>query len=237
LFSQDVSAGFEGFKDLPYNKDEKLVFDISYFGVSGGTSVLEVVGIEKVNGRDAYHVVSTAKTNRFFSRFFKVRDVIETFIDTQNHYTLGMKIDQHEGNHKRKSEIIFDQENNKSIILKKDKRKIVYDIAERVQDSLSSLFYLRQQNLEVGKDIVFDAFASRRSWQLIIKVLKKERVKVKAGIFNTILVKPILKYNDVFINKGDVYIWLSDDHRKIPVMMKSKIIIGAITAELISGTF
>jgi hypothetical protein len=236
-FLNDVSFASDEAGKSPFNINEKLVFDISYFGVSGGTAVLEVVGIEKVGDRDAYHVISTAKTNEFFSRFYTVLDIIQTYIDTENYYPLRMKINQHEGDHKKKSEIIFDQENNKAIELKKYNKKIVYDIVENVQDSLSSLFYIRLLELKVGEDVVFDAYASRRSWQLTIKVLKKERIKVEAGAFNTILVKPILKYNDVFVNKGDVYIWLSDDFRKIPVKMKSKVAIGAFTAELISQSY
>jgi len=223
-------------RDVPYSVNERLMFDVSYFGVVGGTTELRVNGIEKINGRDAYHITSTALTNDFFSKFYKVRDVIETFIDTESHLPLRLKVDQHEGKKKNKSVTDFDQDNNKAILLKNYNRKTVYNIVKNVQDSLSSLFYVRQQELTVGKDIVFDAFAGRKSWQLIIKVLKKETVSVAAGTFETVLVKPILKYNDVFINKGDVYIWLSDDERKIPVMMKSKIIIGAFTAELKSAT-
>lgn len=233
LFSGVSHAGRKPVKP-PYKKNEKLVFDVSYFGVVGGTAVLEVAGLKKVGGREAYHIISTARTNEFFSKVYYVRDIIQTYIDKEHLYPLRMKINQHEGDKKRKAEILFDQENKKAIEVKDKNRKVVYNMVGNVQDSLSSLFYIRTMDLKVGKDIVFDAYASRKSWQLIIKVLKKETIKVAAGTFKTVLVKPILKYNDVFINKGDVYIWLSDDEKKIPVKMKSKIVIGAFTAELTS---
>jgi len=218
--------------DVPYDINERLEFDISYFGVIGGTTVLEVKGINKVGERDAYHVVSTARTNDFFDKVYRVRDVIETYIDTEKLYSLKLKINQNEGKSKSRDNIIFDQENHKAIHLKKHGRKTVYNMIQRVQDSLSSVFYVRTRDLKVGEDIVFNTYASRKSWKLIVKVLKRETVKVAAGTFKTVLVKPILKYNDVFINKGDVYIWLSDDDRKIPVKLKSKVIVGAFTAEL-----
>ncbi len=229
----NVHAEGSALKNNAYKVGDKLTFEISYFGAVGGTAKLTVVDIQKVNGRDAYHIVSVAKTTKLFSRFYYVRDVIETFIDTKDFYSVGMKIDQHEGKSKKKSEVIFDHKNSKAIIIKENNRKVVYDIVNGVQDSLSSLFYVRLNDLEVGKDLVFDTYASRKNWQLVVKVLKKERIKVKAGTFNTIKVKPLLKYNDVFINKGDVFIWLTDDERKIPVKMKSKIVIGSITSELI----
>lgn len=232
LFPLDPSKENKAGSTLPYGVNERLVFDASYFAIEGGTVVLEVAGIEKVGGRDAYHIVSTAKTTKFFSRIYEVNDVIESFIDKEKQNSLKIKIDQHEGSTKKKGEIIFDQEHNKAIIPKERNKKIVYDIVENVQDSLSSLFHVRRQKLEVGKDIVFDTYASRKNWQLVVQVLKKERIKVKAGTFNTILVKPLLKYNDVFINKGDVYVWLTDDEKKMPVKMKSEIIIGSISVEL-----
>lgn len=230
-----VSAA--GKRIMPYKVNERLEFDVSYFGVVGGTTALEVKGIKEVNGRDAYHVVSTARTNKFFSKFFKVRDKIETYIDVKRLNSLKLKIDQREGKHKKKAEVYFDQENQKAIHIKKHNRKIVYNTLKNVQDSLSSLFYIRTKELKVGKDITFNTYASRKSWKLIIKVLKKETIEVKAGTFKTVLIQPLLKHNDVFVNKGDVYIWLSDDVKKIPVKMKSKLIIGAFTAELTKRTY
>ncbi|MBI5756229.1 MAG: DUF3108 domain-containing protein, partial [Nitrospirae bacterium] len=53
------------------------------------------------------------------------------------------------------------------------------------------------------------------------------------GVFNTIQIKPILKFEGIFQRKGDVYIWLTDDNRKMPVKMRSKILIGSISADLV----
>jgi hypothetical protein len=70
-----------------------------------------------------------------------------------------------------------------------------------------------------------------------VQVLKKERVSVPAGTFDTVVVKPILKSEGIFLRKGDVYIWLTDDDKKIPVKMKSKVKVGAINAVLVGGTY
>ena len=47
-----------------------------------------------------------------------------------------------------------------------------------------------------------------------------------------ISLEPILKEEGVFKQKGSLRIWLTDDERKIPVQMKSKVLVGHITAEL-----
>ncbi len=61
---------------------------------------------------------------------------------------------------------------------------------------------------------------------------KKERVKVDAGEFDCVVVDPILRATGLFKSKGRLLVWLTDDERKLPVQMKSKIFIGYITAEL-----
>ncbi len=51
------------------------------------------------------------------------------------------------------------------------------------------------------------------------------------------MVKPLLKSEGIFMRKGDVYIWLTDDDRKIPVKMKSKVKVGAVNAVLKGGIY
>ncbi|HZX48598.1 MAG TPA: DUF3108 domain-containing protein, partial [Nitrospirota bacterium] len=53
-----------------------------------------------------------------------------------------------------------------------------------------------------------------------------------AGTFDTIKVKTLIKFEGLFVNKGEVFIWFTDDEVKIPVKMESKIKVGTITALL-----
>jgi Protein of unknown function (DUF3108) len=57
-------------------------------------------------------------------------------------------------------------------------------------------------------------------------------VKTPAGKFATIKVRIFPKYEGVFMNKGEIFIWLTDDSRKVPVLMKSTIAIGSIVSTL-----
>jgi hypothetical protein len=57
-------------------------------------------------------------------------------------------------------------------------------------------------------------------------------VRTPAGDFSTIKVKTRPLYEGVFLNKGEVHIWLTDDRRKVPVLMKSKIKAGSFVFTL-----
>ncbi len=39
------------------------------------------------------------------------------------------------------------------------------------------------------------------------------------------------------MKKGEIHIWLTDDEKKIPVMMKSKVKIGSFVAKLAEGAY
>jgi hypothetical protein len=60
-------------------------------------------------------------------------------------------------------------------------------------------------------------------------------VQVLAGGFDCLVIQPLLKFQSVFQQKGDVLIWISDDERRLPVKITSKIAIGSINIELQSA--
>jgi hypothetical protein len=89
----------------------------------------------------------------------------------------------------------------------------------------------------VGKSVYVDVFDSRKLWNVEVQVLRRERIKTKLGEFDTLVIKPLMKSEGIFNRKGDVYIWLTDDKKRIPVKLESKVPIGSITATLTGGTF
>jgi len=101
-----------------------------------------------------------------------------------------------------------------------------------VQDVLSALYFIRTQKLIVGQPISVDNYSDNKLYPLEVKVHKKERIEVPAGEFDCVVVEPILKAAGIFEHKGRLWVWLTDDERHVPVLMKSKIIIGSIVAEL-----
>jgi hypothetical protein len=47
------------------------------------------------------------------------------------------------------------------------------------------------------------------------------------------VIKPLMKSEGIFYRKGDIIIWLTDDMKRIPVMVQTKVKIGHITATLV----
>jgi hypothetical protein len=224
------TISFEGFREIENNAfglGEKLVFSISYGPINAGTAVMEISRIVQLNQRDCYHVISTAKSNKFFSSFFKVEDRVESFIDVKGIFS--WKFEQHlrEGHYRADRFADYDQIRH---IATTNKGQM--EVPPYVQDVLSALYYVRTQDLEVGRPLYVDNHSGRKLYPLEVKVHRRERVKVPAGSFDCFVVEPILKAGGMFKHKGRVWVWLTTDERKMPVLMKSKVIVGSIDAKL-----
>ncbi len=232
LFSPAVSSAF--------NVPEKLVFDLTWTGVKAGTAVLEVVD-EKENLR----VISTASSANWVSVFYTVEDRVEAlltkekagaFIGQPKNFRLKIR----EGKHRRDKEIIFDQVKHTAVYidhLAKNKERKEYPVHENVFDPLSVLYYVRTMKLEVGKSSYVDIFDSKKLWNVEIQVLRKEKISTILGEVQTIVIKPLMKSEGIFNRKGEMLIWLTDDKKRIPVKMQTKVVVGAITATLVSGVY
>ena len=238
LFFATAGASPEREKELkpsvPFWAGERLTYEISWFGIDSGKAVMEVKEKLQMGEREVYHIVSTAQSNDFISFFYPVDDKVESFVDAEGLYSYNIQVHQREGKRVREKSIVFDQVNHRAVQTKQNEKQ-TFDIPPRVQDSLSSLYFFRtKEGLKVGKSVFINVHESEKNWELEVKVLAKEKVTTPVGTFDTLKVQAFVHYEGLFMDKGDVFIWFTDDEKKIPVLVKGKIKIGSITATLIS---
>ena len=60
----------------------------------------------------------------------------------------------------------------------------------------------------------------------------RETVEVGAGTFDCFAIEPVIREGGIFTAKGRLTIWVSADDRRIPVKMRTKVVVGSITASL-----
>jgi hypothetical protein len=99
-------------------------------------------------------------------------------------------------------------------------------------DEASFLFFLRSIPLEVGQTYTFDRYFKPERNPVTVVVERTEQVKVPAGTFNTIVVRPIIKTSGIFGEGGRAEVWFTDDSTRTLVQLKSKLKFGSLNLYL-----
>jgi hypothetical protein len=217
-------------KNTAFKEGEKLTFDVKYGFVTAGIATMQIPKIKRISGRDAYHVNFEVNTVPSFDIFYKVRDRYETYIDVEGIFPWRFEQHIREGKYSRDFSAFFDQRKGKA-----KTRDGEYDIPKYVLDIVSAFYYARTldySNLNVDDRIPLQNFYKNKVYDLDVKYLGRETIEVPAGKFDCIIVEPLVKEGGLFKNEGSIIIWLTDDEVKMPVRVKTKVVVGAIDADL-----
>ncbi|MBI5097896.1 MAG: DUF3108 domain-containing protein [Nitrospirae bacterium] len=216
--------------------NKRFVYYIYWSGIRGGTAVMDY------ETTPSGFIISTRATSApIISIFYKVDDFAESTIYPDG-YPERFIMKTQEGRHKRDKATYFepriDNKPQKVIYHNNlEDEKIEFLLNKPAHDPLSAFNAMTKMSLEAGHSEFIDIFDSKKVWHTEVLVLRKEKVRVQSREFNTILVKPLMKSEGIFRRTGDMFIWVTDDDRKIPVLFKSKAVIGTFTVELAEGDF
>ena len=222
---------------------EKLTFIVRYGVVKAGEATMTVEEIVPIGDRSAYKIISTAKSAKTFDLIFKVRDRVESWVDTQGIFSWKFNKMLREGSYKFDLLVDYEQymgiANVQSIryhdhepLEVKKREQFTMNIPPYVLDILASFYYVRTQDMQVGMPFYLTNHDNKKVYDLKVIVQKKEIIEVRAGKFRCIIVQPVLMGEAIFKQKGELWVWLSDDQYKIPIQMKSAVFVGSITTEL-----
>jgi hypothetical protein len=101
-----------------------------------------------------------------------------------------------------------------------------------VQDVLSALTYIRTRPLEVGGEVAVDANSGGVTWPLVVRVRRRESIRVPAGRFQCLRLEPVLAGEGIFQAKGRLEVWVTEDIPHVPVLLRSKVKVGSFDAEM-----
>jgi len=225
-------------KDFPFHVGEKMTFQVKWGYILAGGATIELLPLTKINDKDSYHLLFTAHTSEFVDVFYKVRDRIESYTDiTMSHSLRYFK--SHEGRSKKDINVDFDWDKKQAQYSKlgKGANNAPISILPGTFDPLSVFFAFRMYDLNEKKEIKIPVTDGKKMALGKVNVIQREVIKVNGNEYDTFLVEPELgDLGGVFEKSKDakLQIWVTADNRRIPVRIKSKVIVGSFVAELTS---
>src|SRR4051812_3675828 len=208
----------------PFKVGERLTYQAKVNFMNAGTATMSVEGIEDVRGHPTYHTIFNVKGRVLF---FHVDDHYESWFDTTT--LVSLKHVQHIDETKYQTDKNYEFFPERRVYVRNGEEKP--SVAEPLDEG-SFVYFMRSVPLEVGKTYEFNRYYNAERNPVIIKVDRRERVKVPAGEFDALVLRPTIKSKGLFGENGEAEVWLADDSARTLLKLKSKLPVGTLYLEL-----
>jgi hypothetical protein len=222
----------------PFSPGEKLKYQLRWGNIPAGEIELQVKPIETINGTNAYHFVMTTRSSGLVDIFFKLRERIDAYTDTQMVHSVLYKKRQTEGEHKRDERIEFDWVNNRAQYTNFDKKHPPIEVSPSTLDPLSAFYFTRvaidHENSQMNRSVT----DGKKIFMGHAKIVQRETITLSNGkTYDTFCLAPDMGlFGGVFeeSKEAKLHVWVTADDKRIPVRIKSKVKVGHFIGELIS---
>jgi hypothetical protein len=185
---------------------------------------------------DRERLYATAGTSGALNLLFHVDDRFQSVFDRQHGCTREFDKQTVEGRRQINATLKMDYGQSRAYL---DQKNLVNGQTKHVEspirgcltDLLTGIFYASSQQMVLGHNFVVPVFDAQRTIPVTMKVEAREEVKTPLGTFRTIRVQPTADAG-VVKNRGDIWIWYTDDERHLPVQMRARLFWGTITFRL-----
>lgn len=193
-----------------------------------GTGVMSVAGIDTVRGVESFRFRFHLQANTIV---FKLDDVMQSWTGTGDMVSRRFHQDFSEGDEVRRRyyEIYPD-----SLYIERQEADTGETVADPLDDA-AFFYFIRTVPLEVGRTYNFDRYFRKKKNPVTIIVEKRESCDLPDDRKTTCLVlHPIIESDrkGMFSRRADARIWLTDDVRRIPVQIRSRLSFGTVTLKL-----
>lgn len=225
--STAVSAPPRVPRAVPFASGERMQYLARIGPTHVGRGSMEIVGVEDIRGRPAVHT-------RFMLRggwlWIRANYLLESWVDRATFSSLKFSQDSDDDPSERdRIYEIFPDRRTYRVNNGPEQPSV-----EDPLDEGALLYYVRTMDLEVGETFTLNRYFRPDRNPVIVKVLRRETIKVPAGTYQTIVIQPIIKSRGIFSEGGQAQIWLSDDPNRVMVQMRVRLKVANISLQLLS---
>ncbi len=211
----------------PFKVGELLKYSAEWNGIKVGNAELFLSGTELFNDIETYQITFTTRTNGLANTLFPIRDRVDVWIDKKELFTHRIKKDINQSTYKEKIDVSFNYDELKAL----SNEKSVY-IDFKARGPYSMFYFLRTIDLIPEKIMSFSSYEGKRIVNYNLKMTGTEIVDSGLGKFSCKVIKPFSEGKELFKNKGDMRIWISETKERLPIKIQIKIQYGSMTLTL-----
>lgn len=213
---------------------EKITYRIYWGYLPVGTAISWTEWTE-VEGRKLLAIRLRTLSNRVVEKIYPVDDTIESLVDPITFLPVRFAKNMSEGTHKYNEVTVFDRTN---LVARWESKltgkKRTFIIEPETRDIPSLMYLLRTNTFTVGKREHFRVMADEKIYDLWVNIQKKEKTDVpNYDEVASIKVEPEAAFNGLFVRKGKLWVWLSDDPRCLATRIEASIPVANVRAVVV----
>ncbi|MEP7324410.1 MAG: DUF3108 domain-containing protein [Gemmatimonadota bacterium] len=193
-----------------------------------GTASMSVERLDTIRGYETFVLRFQLQASTFV---FKMDDVMHSWARTSDMVSLRFyqEFDE-DGKLRRRYYEIFPD----SGFYRERERKEQKPTVTEPLDDAAFFYYIRTTPLEVGKTYTINRYFQQDKNPVTIEVVKREKCDLPDRETTCLVLHPVInaEKNGMFAPRADARIWLTDDARRIPVQIRSKLGFGTVTLKI-----
>jgi hypothetical protein len=233
LLNKNASAQcFE--RNFAFLESETLSYEVYYnwgfIWLNAGWVDFKVKAATYQN-RPVYHFDAYGSSHKSYDWMYTVRDSYQAYLDKESFQPLWFD---------RKNKYLFDNAKKKVYIESETSdrpfRRDTLAITNCTFDLISIVYYCRNlsfKGMHIGDSIPVRTLVDNEVFNLYIRYLGTEKLKTREGeTFNCIKFSALLVEGTIFKEGEDLFVWVTNDLNRVPILVEAKILIGSVKAYL-----
>ena len=217
-------------ENFPFRTGEKLTYAIVWGPFGAGHATLRVAGIEPVDGQACYHLVGHAQTSGFVDLLYHVESEIESWLDTSTLVTRRFRQRRQEGAHRGADDSHYDYAAGQIVTTNLLNGKLKLNpLPGPGQDMLSAFYYLRTLPLQFDHETSFAISLTGTNYDVHARIDERKQLYFRpTGDIPALRVEPQPTFKFIAAGGGRMWFWVSDDNRKLPLLLVTEMKYGSI---------
>jgi len=211
---------------------EQLTYAVDWRGIPSGKITLDVKEIVTIGSRQYYHIIAQALPNSFFSFFYKVTYLVETYVDAETYQPLKFYKKRILRNTVSEETINFDYVRHEALWQYSGSGSKVIRLTANSQDLLSFLYFFRLQDIKLGQEYPLDIIYNASVWEAKVKVDTFELVQFNGTGIKTFTAKLISRLAKHIAGSQKMKIYFSLGEGHMPLLFHLYTKIGPLTGVL-----
>mgnify|MGYP001204011486 FL=1 len=200
--------------ELWFPVGERIDYDILWGVFTVGEATATAAWTNR-DGRRLLTLTVEAESNGIVEKLYPVKEYLQTVLDPVTFLPLSFEKRSREGKRHYDEITTFDHERLeghwRSLTKNKEER---FAIKPDTRDLMGLMYWIRKEPIRPGETRQYEVMTDEKLYELIVEADKIEKVALdRYGKVECIKMEPKGKFDGMFVRKGRMWLWLSNDER------------------------